>query len=147
MPKFIEGMIVSDSDNGIQCCHRDNDYDGNCAIHSAPGVLRDEVQRINNYVRDFDWSPRGTQTGRFSSRSTALQDTPRVLGELHHRLASIELWRRESRFASYEGHNDLEARVTKVEERQSLLFQAVEKIINLLKPIRSWLRYKSNQIR
>lgn len=32
-----EGLIQK----RIQCCSRDYDYDGNCDIHSAPGVLRE----------------------------------------------------------------------------------------------------------
>lgn len=32
-----EGLIPK----RIQCCSRDYDKDGNCGIHSAPGVLRE----------------------------------------------------------------------------------------------------------
>lgn len=27
----------------MKCCERDNDGDGNCSIHSAPGVLRERA--------------------------------------------------------------------------------------------------------
>lgn len=37
--KLEEGLIPK----RIQCCSRDYDYDGNCHIHSAPGVFRGNV--------------------------------------------------------------------------------------------------------
>ncbi len=35
-----------------QCCERDHNHDGNCDIHSAPGVLRLNKQRTNDLVGD-----------------------------------------------------------------------------------------------
>jgi hypothetical protein len=39
--KLEEGLIPKK----IQCCSRDYDRDGNCDIHSAPGVLRNKAMQ------------------------------------------------------------------------------------------------------
>jgi hypothetical protein len=39
---FFHGLEEGLIPKRVQCCPRDNDYDGNCDIHSAPGVLRDK---------------------------------------------------------------------------------------------------------
>jgi hypothetical protein len=28
----------------MKCCERDNDQDGNCDIHAAPGILRKKIK-------------------------------------------------------------------------------------------------------
>lgn len=32
-----------------QCCERDDDFDGNCDIHSAPGVYRFGSKDLSHY--------------------------------------------------------------------------------------------------
>lgn len=122
MPKIIEGMIVSDSEHGLQCCPRDNDYDGNCAIHSAPGVLRersrpDHTHQFDAYryavetlhpIPDREFVLHGTETGRFSSRNLYSPESVRAMVM------------------------QLMTRMNVVEKRQGILFQAVEKIIKLI---------------
>ena len=39
--KLEEGLIP----RRVQCCSRDYDKDGNCDIHSAPGVMRNKAMQ------------------------------------------------------------------------------------------------------
>jgi hypothetical protein len=119
LPKIIPDMITTSSNYGLQCCNRDNDFDGNCEIHEAPGVLRERFRAPDYLERGYDLS--GTQTGRFSSHHMYSPESVR----------SMVL--------------QLMTRMNVVENRQGVLFQAVEKIIVLLKPIRSWLKWKAAQ--
>lgn len=127
MPKIIEGMIVSDSEHGLQCCPRDNDFDGNCRIHSAPGVLREPspaLQQGYDIHRDGSRDPfelHGTETGRFSSRNLYSPESIRAM--------VLQLM----------------TRMNVVENRQTTLFKAVAKLVNILAPIRSWLKWKGQQ--
>ena len=93
-----------------RCCHRDNDGDGNCHIHSSPGVLRAGVQPQSRFEVN-ELCPRP-----FSYRN----------------------------FYSPESQRDrlieLAGRVNVIEERQSILFLAVEKIIKFLEPTRALMK-------
>lgn len=99
----------------VQCCHRDNDWDGNCVIHSAPGQVRSsaylsmdmadrERTAVNNLIH-----PQGP---RWLSDRTALERTLREHIEVDH-----------SR------HEKLEERVANLEWLMGLAYQALEKLI------------------
>jgi hypothetical protein len=111
LPKQMD-CIVTKREHGIQCCSQDNDYDGNCAIHSAPGVLR----------------PRPAFRGGFTSRVQYEYDPP--LSEPPRHALQSEL--RELRAEMYGVRKEIFRRIERTEHRVNILFKAVDKMLRLL---------------
>lgn len=109
---YDAGKMSGVEPNGtrLRCCYRDNDQDGNCSVHSAPGVLREpspvlqqgydihremakslrhaELYGAHGFSppRAFDLCPRPFRTWS----NFPLHETPDRIRELNRRLERAE---------------------------------------------------------
>lgn len=114
----------------VRCCERDSDGDGNCDIHSAPGVLRELYKKSTSTGR-IRFVPVDART--YETISVDMREMERKILEgnlVHHRPFSYRnLYSPESQ---RDAILDLRRRMERTEGRVNILWKAVDKLIKRL---------------